>query len=164
MQFKRWSALSFKNSTSFIISWCNELVICCKGCSFNLRTNWLVHTPAFSMHKVGHTICCTDASTHCLPSRPMKLILFICMFVSIFSAWHRLVSLFLSMLLPYSIWYVCAVCKILISCFICRLASSVNKQDPLLLLSLQHLCACALGLGEAPHSSAPCCHVNNERK
>lgn len=36
------------------------------------------HTPA-----LGHTICSTDASTFCWLSRPMKLILFICMFVSV---------------------------------------------------------------------------------
>lgn len=37
------------------------------------------HQPT-NPHKLGHAICCTDASTFCLLSRPMKLILFICMF------------------------------------------------------------------------------------
>lgn len=36
-----------------------------------------------SMQTLGHTICSTDASTFCWLSRPMKLILFICMFVSV---------------------------------------------------------------------------------
>lgn len=108
---------------------------------------WLAgaHTPC--SHKLGHPICCTDASTFCLLSRPMKLILFICMFASVFLAWHRLLSLFPSEPSPYSTWYVCVVCEILISCFICRLTSSVNKQEPLLLrLSLRHLSACT-GVG-----------------
>lgn len=143
----------------------------------NQRTEWSAHTPARSPHKLGHTICCTDASTFCLLSRPMKLILFICMFASVFTAWHRLRSLFPSMPSPYSTWYVCVVCEILISCFICRLTSSVNKQDPLLPPSLWHLsasvCVCVgcqtvfsarVGLGEASCSSASCRRVDSEGK
>lgn len=51
--------------------------------------DWREHASPYSPNKVGHTDCCRNSSTLCLLSAAMKLILFICMFVSVLTAWHR---------------------------------------------------------------------------
>lgn len=68
-------------------------------------------------------VCSSDASTSCRLSQPMKLIPFICVFASIDTGCYPPSHS------PYSICCVCVVRQILISCFICRLTTSVNKQD-----------------------------------
>lgn len=86
-------------------------------------------------------VCSSDASTSCRLSQPMKLIPFICVFASIDTGCYPPSHS------PYSICCVCVVRQILISCFICRLTTSVNKQDtpPFFFFAPfhRHLCAVA---------------------